>query len=167
VRLHVLGLAIMLAVVGCHRAPVKKSATSHYAVRGVVVATDAASGEIGLNAEAIPGFMEAMTMSYKLADPTVISELHVGDKITATLLFETDAAGPINMRLADVVVIAQARPDYVPKVQYHVPAAGDVVREEDQAGAVQGEGAGDDVYLYALSAGGLLPEDEPELCDDR
>ena len=126
-RLRVLGLVMMLAVVGCHRAPVKKNATSHYAVRGVVVATDAASGEIGLNAEAIPGFMEAMTMSYKLADPTVMSELHVGDRITATLLFETDAAGPINMRLTDVVVIAQARPDYVPKVQYHVPAAGDVV----------------------------------------
>jgi len=127
VRLRVLGLMMLLAVVGCHRAPVKKSATQHYAVRGVVVATDAASGEIGLNAEAIPGYMEAMTMSYKLADPSAMSELHVGDRITATLLFETDAAGPTNMRLAEVVVIAQARPDYVPKVQYHVPTAGDVV----------------------------------------
>ena len=37
-----------------------------------------------LDHEAIPGFMEAMTMSYKLKDPSVASELHPGDRITAT-----------------------------------------------------------------------------------
>ena len=120
-------IAVLLGGVGCHRAPAVKSATQKYPVRGVVVSTDAASGEIGLNAEAIPGFMEAMTMSYKLADPTVMSEVHVGDKITAVLEFENDAAGPVNMRLTDIVVIAQAKPDYKPAVQYHVPAPGDAV----------------------------------------
>jgi len=120
-------IVVLLGVAGCHRAPVVKSATQKYAVRGVVVSTDAASGEIGLNAEAIPGFMEAMTMSYKLADPTVMSEVHAGDKITAVLEFENDAAGPVNMRLTDIVVIAQAKPDYKPAVQYHVPAPGDAV----------------------------------------
>ena len=121
-----LGL-VMVGVVGCHRAPSAKSATQRYPVRGVVVSVDAKSGEIDLNAESIPGFMEAMTMTYKLADPTVASELHAGDKITATLLSESDAAGPINMRLTDIVVTGQAKPDYVPKVQYHVPAPGDAV----------------------------------------
>ena len=120
-------IAVLLGGVGCHRAPAVKSATQKYPVRGVVVSTDAASGEIGLNAEAIPGFMEAMTMSYKLADPTVMSEVHVGDKITAVLEFENDVAGPVNMRLTDIVVIAQAKPDYKPAVQYHVPAPGDAV----------------------------------------
>jgi len=122
----VLGLA-MVGMVGCHRAPATKSATQHYPVRGVVVSVDAKSGQIDLNAESIPGFMEAMTMTYKLADPTVASELHTGDRITATLLSENDTAGPINMRLTDIVVIGQAKPDYVPKVQYHVPAPGDAV----------------------------------------
>ena len=126
VLLAALGLA-MVGVVGCHRAPAVKSATQHYPVRGVVVSVDAKSGEIDLNAESIPGFMEAMTMSYKLADPTVASEVHAGDRITATLLCENDAAGPINMRLTDIVVTGQAKPDYVPKVQYHVPTPGDVV----------------------------------------
>ena len=126
VLLAALGLA-MVGVVGCHRAPAAKSATQHYPVRGVVVSVDAKSGEIDLNAESIPGFMEAMTMSYKLADPTVASEVHAGDRITATLLCENDAAGPINMRLTDIVVTGQAKPDYVPKVQYHVPTPGDAV----------------------------------------
>ena len=31
------------------------------------------------------------------------------------------------MKLDQIVVVAQARPDTLPKVQYHVPAAGDVV----------------------------------------
>jgi len=126
VLLAALGLALVGAV-GCHRAPPVKSATQHYPVRGVIVSVDAKSGEVDLNAETIPGFMEAMTMSYKLADPTVASELHAGDRITATLLCENDAAGPINMRLTDIVVTGQAKPDYVPKVQYHVPVPGDAV----------------------------------------
>jgi len=131
VRLRVLvatlGLVMVGVVVGCHRTPAAKSPTQHYPVRGVVVSVDAKSGEIDLNAETIPGFMEAMTMSYKLADPTVASELHAGDRITATLLCENDAAGPINMRLTDIVVTGQGKPDYVPKVQYHVPTPGDVL----------------------------------------
>jgi protein SCO1/2 len=71
--------------------------------------------------------MPAMTMSYRLEDPSALSELHPGDLITATLLADRDAAGPKNLRLKEIVVIAQARPDYKPKVQYHVPATGDVV----------------------------------------
>jgi protein SCO1/2 len=33
------------------------------------------------------------------------------------------------MRLTDIVVIAQAKPDYKPAMQYHVPAVGDAVPE--------------------------------------
>jgi protein SCO1/2 len=33
----------------------------------------------------------------------------------------------VNLRLSEIVIIAQARPDYVPAVQYHVPAPGDAV----------------------------------------
>jgi protein SCO1/2 len=129
-RAVVLGVALgVMSVAGCHRAggPVAVGATSHYPVRGVVVSVDAKGGEIDLNAETIPGLMEAMTMSYKLVDPTVVSELHPGDKITASLDCEHDAAGPINMRLSSIVVIAQAKPDYKPAMNYHTPTAGDAV----------------------------------------
>ena len=128
VRLRVLVASLaLIGVVGCHRSAAGKSATQHYPIHGVVVSVDAKSGEVNLDAASIPGFMEAMTMSYKLADPTVASELHAGDRITATLLCENDAAGPVNMRLTDIVVTGQAKPDYVPKVQYHVPSPGDAV----------------------------------------
>ena len=85
------------------------------------------AGSITLDHEAVPGFMDAMTMPYKLKDPAVASELHPGDQITATILVHKDADGFSDPTLDEVVVIAQARPDYKPTVQYHVPAPGDLV----------------------------------------
>lgn len=94
-------------------------------IRGTVVSAD--GGEVMLNGEAVPGFMDAMTMPYKLKDPSVASELHPGDHITATVLADQEEDGFHNVRLDDIVVTAQARPDYKPAVQYHVPTPGDVV----------------------------------------
>jgi protein SCO1/2 len=68
-----------------------------------------------------------MTMPYKLKDPTVASELHPGDRITAKLLVRKTADGYEDPMLDEIVVTAQARPDYKPAVQYHVPTAGDAV----------------------------------------
>lgn len=96
-------------------------------VRGQVLAVDAALNSVMLAHEAIPGFMPAMTMEYKVADPAVLTELHSGDRIMADLLNDRDAAGPKNLRLAQVVVTAQARPDYLPKEQFHAPTVGEAV----------------------------------------
>jgi protein SCO1/2 len=43
------------------------------------------------------------------------------------VVVDYDAAGPLSPRLRNIVVVAQARPDTVPRVQYHVPAPGDTV----------------------------------------
>jgi protein SCO1/2 len=82
---------------------------------------------VTLDHEAIPGFMDAMTMPYKLKDASVASELHPGDRITAKMLVRKvgdDYEDPV---LDEIVVTAQARPDYKPAVQYHIPTAGDAV----------------------------------------
>jgi protein SCO1/2 len=94
-------------------------------IRGKVVSTDAA--HVTLDGEAVPGFMDAMTMPYKLKDPIVATELHPGDLITATVLADKDGSDFSNVRLDNIVIVGQARPDYMPAVQYHVPKAGDVV----------------------------------------
>jgi protein SCO1/2 len=126
-RLSVVLLAFA-ALTGCHGTEDSNPAAEKwYPVRGVIVSTDPDKGEVMLKHEAVPGFMEAMTMPYRLKDPTIISELHAGDVITATLMTRESSNGPVNMRLDHVVVIAQARPDTAPKVVYHVPAPGDAV----------------------------------------
>ncbi len=102
-----------------------------FPVRGVVVSSDPAAGELELKHGAVQGLMPAMTMSYRLEDPSALTELHPGDVITATIVGDRAvngaADGPTNLRLKDVDIIAQARPDYKPSVQYHVPAPGDSV----------------------------------------
>lgn len=125
-RSFFLGL-ILVFFGGCHRAAAPAAQTKSYPVRGVVVKTDVSPGEVLLNHEAIPGFMGAMAMPYKLKDPGIMSELHAGDHITATLLVDTDSDGPHNPRLDQIVVTSQASPDYKPMKEYHVPQPGDAV----------------------------------------
>lgn len=64
-------------------------------------------------------------MPYKLKDPSVASELHPGDLISAKILVPQDANG--DPMLDEIVVTGQARPDYKPPVQYHVPQPGEPV----------------------------------------
>jgi len=124
----------MLGVVllaGCHPSPPSASGESTsqnfkvYKLRGKVVRTDAATGAVTLNHDAIPGFMDAMTMPYKLKDANILSELHPGDVLTADLLVSKDPNADV--LLDHIVVVAQGKPDYRPAVSYHVPAPGDAV----------------------------------------
>lgn len=89
------------------------------------MATNPATGEVTLDHDAIPGFMDAMTMPYKLKDADILGELHPGDVITADVLVpQGDDAGVL---LDQIVIVAQGKPDYRPTVMYHVPAPGDTV----------------------------------------
>ena len=123
-------LVFFALLTGCHQetpsAPAQSATQKNFAIRGKVVSTDAT--HVTLDGEDVPGFMEAMTMDYKLKDPSVVSELHPGDRITAKVLADRDKDGDYtNIRLDNIVVIAQARPDYKPPVAYHVPTPGDQV----------------------------------------
>lgn len=124
-------LLACLAFAGCHSTPKPDTTSSAspaaktYKLRGKVVLTNLTTGDVTLNHDAIPGFMAAMTMPYKVKDPNILSELHPGDVITADLLVPQNADA--DLLLDHIVVVGQARPDYVPKVSYHVPAPGDSV----------------------------------------
>ena len=96
-----------------------------YKLRGKVVSTNPATGEVTLDHEAIPGFMEAMTMPYKLKDPSILGELHPGDVLTADLY--VSQAADADVFIDHIVVVAQGKPDYKPAVIYHVPTPGDKV----------------------------------------
>ncbi|WP_433972732.1 SCO family protein [Tunturiibacter lichenicola] len=123
-------LAFVAFLVGCHHevpsAATKSTEQKIFTIRGKVVSTDAT--HVTLDGEDVPGFMEAMMMDYKLQDPSVVGELHPGDRIAAKVLADRDKDGDYtNIQLKDIVVIAQARPDYKPPVAYHVPTPGDQV----------------------------------------
>jgi protein SCO1/2 len=122
---------LVVVLAGCHAGHQNSSATEAspsfkiYKLRGKVVSTNAGTGEVTLDHEAIPGFMDAMTMPYKLKDASIVSELHPGDVLTADLLVSQNADADV--LLDHIVVVAQGRPDYKPAIVYHVPAPGDAV----------------------------------------
>jgi protein SCO1 len=127
----VLSMALLGAVVGmlgCRSGAKPESSDAsgspqkQYSIRGKVVSVDQKDGVIALDTEAIPGVMEAMTMAYTLQDPSVSSELHAGDILTAQL--QLGAQGAV---LSSIVVVQQANLNVLPPVQYHVPQVGDTV----------------------------------------
>jgi Cu/Ag efflux protein CusF len=52
---------------------------------GEVVATTPASGQIGVDHGEIKGFMEAMTMGYRIDPPSLLATVKPGDKIRFTI----------------------------------------------------------------------------------
>ena len=122
-------LVFIALLIGCRQSP---SPSPHsaaqqktFTIRGKVISTDAT--HVTLDGEDVPGFMEAMTMAYKLKDPSVVSELHPGDRITAKVLADKDGDDYTNVRLDDIVVVAQAKPDYKPDKLYNGPTPGQAV----------------------------------------
>jgi protein SCO1/2 len=120
-------LGASLGIFGCHSNSSSTSGASassqkQYSIRGKVVSVDQKDGVIALDTEKIPGVMEAMTMAYTLQNPSVASELHPGDVLTAQL--QLGAQGAV---LSNIVVVQQANLNVLPPVQYHVPQIGESV----------------------------------------
>jgi protein SCO1/2 len=130
--LLILLLSLSVALAGCHNS--SNSAVDSqpdqyktYPLRGKVISTNAAKGEVTLDHQAIPGFMEAMIMAYKLRDTRIIGELHPGDLVTADIMVpQNDGVGGDTV-VDHFVVIGQAKADYRPTSQFHVPEPGDAV----------------------------------------
>ena len=129
-RLLSLCVCVLVVLAGCHTGQQSTQASSDsgaqvYHLRGKIVSTDPAHGIVVVDHQAIPGFMDAMTMPYPLKDPNIISDLHPGDVITADVLVSKTSTQTVLLDHIDV--IAQSKPDYRPAVIYHVPAPGDAV----------------------------------------
>ena len=81
-RISVLSL---LAIAAClclaQNGPAKKSYTFH----GKVVSVNRNAKMLTVDGEKVEGWMSAMTMNYKVDDPSVVDKLKPGDQITATV----------------------------------------------------------------------------------
>ncbi len=68
----------------------RKPTVQRYELKGKVVAVDRQKGEVTIAHQAIPGYMEAMTMPFRLKDDWPFSILEPGNQIQATLVVEGD-----------------------------------------------------------------------------
>lgn len=122
---HVACVAILSSVVfvfeiGCHKSAENppgvalhptSTPVDRYHLHGLVLATSAATGEITVQHGDIPGFMPAMTMAYKLKNPTEIQKLKPGDEISADVLVHSDSDDYL---LDSVAITSEARRGLVP-----------------------------------------------------
>jgi protein SCO1/2 len=87
-------LALCLMAVSCDKKPAQTTAQSakHYNLKGKIVSIDKQGKMLNVDSEAIPDFMSAMTMPYKVKPESELDELHPGDVITADLLVQDEGA---------------------------------------------------------------------------
>jgi protein SCO1/2 len=72
---------LMTAVCLGQASPGKKEYTFH----GKVEAVNKSAKSLSVNGEKVEGWMDAMTMNYKVDDPSILDKLKSGDQIMATV----------------------------------------------------------------------------------
>lgn len=95
-------LSILSATqLACHRR--ETGPELRYPIKGKVYSVDKSGSTVTISHEPIPGYMDAMTMPFKLKDESLLSELAEGDGVQATLVI----AG-LKSWLEDVVITREA-----------------------------------------------------------
>jgi Cu/Ag efflux protein CusF len=95
-------LTLGLMAVSCDKKPAQPTTQSakHYRLKGKVVSIDKQGKMLNVDSESIPGFMDAMTMPYKVKPESELDKLHPGDMITADLQVQDEGAWLENIAVA-------------------------------------------------------------------
>ncbi len=111
----------------CHRS--KPPAAKRYPFTGRVVSIDTQASSAIINGDAIPGFMDAMAMPYKVQPPEMLTHLIPGDSISAEVVVvqpKSDDAAP-DYWLENVKVTAHSDAGPAATSTLHMPAPGEDV----------------------------------------
>ncbi len=87
-RITIVLLTFTAALVACHSQ--EKPQPRRYVLRGVIVSVDKEKRQATISHHRIPGYMEAMTMSYVIKDGPALQQLTPGDEIEADVVVQTD-----------------------------------------------------------------------------
>lgn len=125
-------LAFSLFTLSCHRTSTPASpAAKRYAFTGRIVSIDMQDQSAVIDGDKVPGFMEAMAMSYKIKPPSMLSQIAPGDAISADLVqvqpTENENAAADNYWLENVKVTAHGKAPVSGPASQHIPAPGDEV----------------------------------------
>jgi Cu/Ag efflux protein CusF len=82
VRLVSVFVAVLLFAAVCLA---QQSGKKEYTFHGKVVSVDKSSKSLRVDGEKVEGWMSAMTMDYKIDNPSIIDKVKPGDRIMATV----------------------------------------------------------------------------------
>jgi protein SCO1 len=115
-------LAGIVLISACGASKPAESARRFH-LHGKIVSVDVKKGSAEVDHDAIPGFMDAMTMSYAVPEAKALATLGRGDEITADVVVTDNVA-----HLESVVTVKRAsKPDPAATSDFHMPAPGDTV----------------------------------------
>ena len=107
-----------LSVLGCAKPQAK-----HYALHGKIMSVDKLGHELIVDHDAIPGFMEAMTMPYPVSDNAMLEQVAPGDEIRGEIAVAKD-----HIEIDKLEVVKKAVPGSMPVPKpMHVPQVGEQV----------------------------------------
>lgn len=109
---------------GCQRAT-----TARYPFKGRVVSIDTQAQTALIDGDAIPGFMEAMAMSYRIQPPSVLAQLTANDTISADVVVVRSGSDAVTDNwLENVKVTGHGKePPAKSASAVHLPTAGESV----------------------------------------
>ena len=111
----IISLFVLLASAcksGVDPAPNASAAAKHYPFKGTVVSVDKQNKSAKIDHEAIPGFMDAMTMDFPIHETWVWDDLAPGAEIQAELVVDSSAKDPY--WLEKIGISAAAKPGQPP-----------------------------------------------------
>jgi protein SCO1/2 len=117
-----IGLAAL--VMGCTGAA--QPAAARYPLAGRLIAVQLDTGQVLVVHQAIPGYMDAMTMPFRVADRTTILDRRPGDLITATLVVGSEASHLEDLVMTGRAALGDAAPARPVAQGLHILAPGDV-----------------------------------------
>lgn len=123
----------VLATPRVHAQPEPKGA---HPFSGTIMNIDTASRTLTVNGDTVPGWMDAMAMTYRVEPADALAGLKKGDRITATV-FDGNVTTLFRVRVADP---APAGSD-LPPLSYVCPSPGEESILDDKPGKCPGSGA--------------------------
>ena len=90
--------------------PPKLDGRHEFTLKGIVQAVEAADGEVTIAHEAIPGFMDAMTMPFIIRDKTVLEDVRPGDVVHGPMVVMFKNGNIKDYELTDLTVTGTVPP---------------------------------------------------------
>lgn len=110
-------------LLSCHRS--NPSAAKRYPFTGRVISIDTQAQSALIDGDNIPGFMDAMAMSYKIEPAATLNQLAPGDSISAEVVLVANADSPPDYWLENVKVTGHSQS--AAPTAFHIPAPGEAV----------------------------------------